>query len=319
MKYKLINGDCSEELPKLDKNSVDLVLVDLPYGQTACEWDTEINLVDMWKELRRIGKDNCQYIFFCTTKFGYKLIESNPSWFRYDLVWMKANSVGYLSANKMPLRQHEMIYLFSNQGTHDLNLERNLEIREYAKKVLKFINKPYSKIQKEVGHMKLSHFLSCATSTQFSLPTRETYNELIEKYKINEMEGFIEYDDLKFQKGSKVYNPQKTPGKPYKVKGQKTKKDVYGQTERPSSINETGDRHPKSILHFHQETGLHRTQKPVDLCEWLIKSYSNEDGMVLDFCMGSGTTGIACKNTNRLFIGIEKDNEIFKIAENRFL
>ena len=112
-----------------------MVLVELPYGQTDCDQDIQIDLNKMWKELRRIGKDNCTYVFFTTTKYGYKLIESNPVWFRYDLVWEKHNSVGFLSANKMPLRSHEMIYIFNspNETLHDLLIERNLEMREYAK------------------------------------------------------------------------------------------------------------------------------------------------------------------------------------------
>jgi site-specific DNA-methyltransferase (adenine-specific) len=315
---ELFNGDCLEIMPTIETNSVDMVLVDLPYGQTACEWDSVIDLNKMWEELRRIGKDCCQYIFFCTTKFGYKLISSNPLWFRYDLVLEKPTAVGFLSAKHMPLRNHEMIYIFSNQVIHDLNIERNLEIREYAKKVLKFINKTSKQIERELKHRKAEHFLQRVSTTQFSLPTRETYNELIEKYKINEMEGFIQYDNLKFQKCSKVYNPQKTPGKPYKVKAHKIKKDVYGQIGLIDNENITGDRQPLSIQKFKRDKEkLHRTQKPVEACEWLIKTYSNEGDVVLDFTMGSGSTGVACKNTNRKFIGIEKDEEIFKIAEKR--
>ena len=313
----LINGDCLAIMPTIETDSVDMVLVDLPYGQTDCEWDSIIDMDKMWKQLRRIGKDSCQYIFFCTTKFGYKLIGSNPLWFRYDLVWEKSSSVGYLSANKSPLRTHEMIYIFSSRGTDDLKLERNIESREYAKKVLKFINKPYSKIKKEVGHMRLCHFLNCATTTQFSLPTRPTYNELIEKYKINEMDGFVKYDELQFEKF--IYNPQKTPGKPYKVKASKLKNmSIYGKKDMPEKENKTGDRHPLSIQKFnHDKKKLHPTQKPVEACEWLIKTYSNEGDTVLDFTMGSGSTGVACKNTNRNFIGIEMDEEIFKTAEER--
>jgi site-specific DNA-methyltransferase (adenine-specific) len=317
----LIKGDCLQVMKDLTEKSIDMVVVDLPYGQTACDWDVKIDLDLMWKELERVCKSNCNYIFFTTTKFGVELINSKPSWFRYDLVWEKSNSVGHLSANKMPLRTHEMIYVFGNPSSamHDLNIERNLDNRDYAKKILKFINKPYSKIQKEVGHMKLCHFLSCCTSTQFSLPTRETYNELIEKYKINEMEGFINFDDLKFEKDKdKIYNPQKTPGKPYKVKAHPlTNIDVYGETAIPEHENISGDRHPKSIIKFNTQTGFHRTQKPVDLCEWLIKSYSNEGDLVMDFCMGSGTSVVACINTNRNYIGIEQDEDIFKIAKER--
>jgi site-specific DNA-methyltransferase (adenine-specific) len=108
------NDDCFQILPKIDNKSVDLVLVDLPYGQMDCEWDIKIDLDMMWKELKRICKDNCQYVFFTTTKFGNELINSNSKWFRYDFVWEKYNPVGFLNANKMPLRIHEMIYIFNN-------------------------------------------------------------------------------------------------------------------------------------------------------------------------------------------------------------
>ena len=146
---KLYNDDCFNVFKTIEDNTINMVLVDLPYGQTACDWDIQIDLTKMWKELRRIGKDNCTHVFFTTTKYGYKLIESNPVWFRYDLVWEKHKSVGYLSANKMPLRSHEMIYIFNSpdETLHDLSIERNLEMREYAKKILKFIGKTSKQIE----------------------------------------------------------------------------------------------------------------------------------------------------------------------------
>lgn len=316
MENVIFNDDCFNVLNKIENKKVDLVLVDLPYGQTACDWDVCINLCEMWKNLKRICKDNCQYIFFTTTKFGYKLIESNPKWFRYDLVWEKHIAVGFLSANKMPLRAHEMIYIFSSMGTDDIELTRNLEMREYAKKVLKHIGKSSKEIERELGHRKAEHFLQSVSTSQFSLPTEKTYNELIEKYKIDMMEGFIKYVNLKLDGYS--YNPQKKTGKPYKVNGHQIKKDVYGQEEIPAHENKTGDRHPKSVLKYHQSgKKLHSTQKPLELCEWLIKTYSNEGDLVLDFCMGSGTTIEACINTDRKYIGIEKDKDIFKVANER--
>jgi site-specific DNA-methyltransferase (adenine-specific) len=233
----LINGDCLEVLPTLAKKSVDMVLVDLPYGQTKLVWDTPIDLDKMWVELKRVCKGNATIVFFTTTKFGHKLIASKEKWFRYDLVWEKHTSVGYLSANRAPLRTHEMIYVFGNQWG-----------------------------------------------------------------------------------GNKTYNSQKTPGKPYDHPAIATKTaDIYGETKLVRRQNITGDRHPLSIQKFkcNGTKSLHPTQKPIDACEWLIKSYSNEGDTVLDFTMGSGSTGVACKNTNRKFIGIEKDEEIFKTAEKR--
>jgi site-specific DNA-methyltransferase (adenine-specific) len=216
----------------------------------------------------------------------------------------------------MPLRSHEMMYIFNAQGTNDIELNRNLEMREYAKKVLKYIGKPSKQIERELGHQKAEHFLQRTANSQFGLPSEKTYNELIEKYNIDQMDGFIKYENLKFD--SYTYNPQKTPGKPYKVNGCKIKKDVYGQEGIITLENITGDRHPRSVVKCHQSgEKLHPTQKPVDLCEWLIKSYTNENDLVLDFCMGSGTTIEAAIKSKRNYIGIEKDAEIFETAEKR--
>ena len=112
MESIIYNDDCFNKFASIPDKSVQLVLVDLPYGQTACKWDSLIDLDKMWIELKRILKPNGLAVFFTTTKFGYKLINSNPKWFRYDIVWEKTTSAGFLSANKMPLRSHEMMYLF---------------------------------------------------------------------------------------------------------------------------------------------------------------------------------------------------------------
>ncbi len=322
---ELHNNDCFEIFKDIKKSTIDLVVVDLPYGQTACDWDTCIDLNQMWTDLKRICKQNTIYCFFCTTKFGNSLINSNPKWFRYDIVWEKTNAVGHLSANKMPLRIHEMIYIFSKPSDNvDLENNKNLELREYASKVKKYINKPNKEIYLTLGNKSIQRFYNFR-SKRFGLPTLKTYNQLIEHFNINHMEGFIPYDEMKkmWEKLSnpKTYNPQKTKGKSYKRKAREIKKDVYGQTHIPEHENKTGDRHPTSIIKFKNPNNksLHRTQKPVTVCEWLIKTYSNENDLVLDFTMGSGTTGVACKNTNRRFIGVEMDKEIFKIAEKRLI
>lgn len=114
---QLFNGNCLEILKQVPNASIDLVIADLPYGQTDCEWDTKIDLSLLWTELKRVGKENTAYIFFCTTRFGYDLIRSNEKWFRYDLVWHKEGSrnSGFLNSHKMPMRSHEMIYVFYNK------------------------------------------------------------------------------------------------------------------------------------------------------------------------------------------------------------
>jgi DNA modification methylase len=236
--YTLYNNDCFNVFNKIKEKSVQLVIVDLPYGAIGCKWDVCIDLDKMWIELKKICIKNCLYVFFCTTKFGVSIINSNPKFFKYDLVWHKSRKVGFLSANKMPLRAHEMLYVFGGGG-------------------------------------------------------------------------------------KKIYNPQKTTGhKPFKVNGGISLSNSYyrGNGEKYSSLSQDnkGTRHPYSILKYNNPTKpIHKTQKPVDLIEWLIKSYSNEGDTILDYTMGSGSTGIACLNTNRKFIGIEKNEEIFKIAEDR--
>tara|TARA_R110000796_G_scaffold213722_5_gene329801 strand:- start:94 stop:825 length:732 start_codon:yes stop_codon:yes gene_type:complete len=237
----LYNDDCFNVFPKLKDKSIDLFVLDLPYGQTACKWDSCIDLTKMWVQIKRIMKPNAVILFYCTTKFGYKIIQSNEKWFRYDLIWKKSRKVGFLSANKMPLRQHENIYVFKDTGG--------------------------------------------------------------------------------------TYNPQKTKGKPYKCKqGKQT--NLYGIEDKENvTTTNKGDRHPTSIYpdtiettileHNNPVKSLHRTQKPTSLCEWLIKTYSNEGDTVMDFTMGSGTTGEACKNTKRKFIGVEMDKDIFKVAKDR--
>ena len=182
-------------------------------------------------------------------------------------------------------------------------------MREYARKVLNFIGKTSKQIERELGHRKAEHFLQRVSTSQFSLPTNKTYDELIDKYNINEMEGFIKYDDLKIELNT--FNPQKVAEKPYKVSGGcRMNGGVYGNkiVRSKRDDTDTNERFPKSVLKYHQTCDkLHPTQKPLELCEWLIKTYSNEGDLVLDFCMGSGTTPMACKNTNRRYIGIEKD------------
>ena len=318
MNNTIINGDCLEVMKTIPDKDINLVVVDLPYGQTDCSWDICIDLNLMWIQLKRILKDNGQIDFFCTTKFAISIINSNPAWFRYDLIWSKERGQGFLSSNKMPLRIHEMMYLFHPDKDIDLDCNRNIESRAYGKKCKDFINKSMKEIEHIMGNRSFEHFFY--RSTQFSLPTEATYNKLIEHFKLNEMEGFKPYNELETPYKSErkwTYNPQKTEGKRYKIKGGGRVASVYGEITLPP-INNTGDRYPTSIQHFgYDKEKLHPTQKPVAICEWLIKTYSNEGDTILDFCMGSGSTVIACINTNRNYIGIEKDKDIFDKAQLR--
>ena len=126
------------------------------------------------------------------------------------------------------------------------------------------------------------------------------------------------YEDIcVFYKKQCTYNPQMEEGKPYKWNSTRGQSSSYNEHSKNDLIDNEGTRYPKNILKIKQERGLHPTQKPVALMEYLIKTYTNENELVLDFTMGSGSTGVACKNTNRNFIGIELDDKYFEIAKDR--
>jgi len=138
----LLHGDCLVQMKSISDKSIDCFICDLPYGcltnkrdkvkytdqdgnnirkivNKACEWDVKIDLAEFWKQVKRLARnDHTPVLMFCNTRFGAELISSNPDWFRYDLVWSKTNGVGFLSANKQPLRSHEMIYVFSKKGAY---------------------------------------------------------------------------------------------------------------------------------------------------------------------------------------------------------
>jgi site-specific DNA-methyltransferase (adenine-specific) len=226
-------GDCLDILPTLTDNSVDLVLVDLPYGTTACKWDSIIPLDKLWEQYNRICKEDGAMVFTAAQPFTTILAASNLERFRYEWIWEKPQGTNPMNAKVMPLKSHENILVF------------------YRKKP--------------------------------------------------------------------VYNPQMWYSTPYSGFSSNTSKigEVYGNAQSKHRDNPDGSRYPKTILKFKQEKGLHPTQKPVALMEYLIRTYSNEGETILDNCMGSGTTGVACMNTNRNFIGIEMDENYYKIAEER--
>jgi len=229
MDIKLLHGDCLELMKDIPDKSIDMILCDLPYGTTACKWDTIIPFEPLWEQYERIVKDNGAIVLNSSQPFTTKLIASNMNKFRYTWVWEKEQGVNFLQAKKQPLKSHEDVCVF------------------------------YGRQPK--------------------------------------------------------YNPIFEQGKPYKS-GKGTSGDVTNNVAKVQTINE-GKRYPKTVLRFKRETGLHPTQKPVALLEYLIKTYTNEGETVLDNCMGSGTTGVACVNTNRNFIGIELDDKYFEIAKRR--
>jgi len=229
----LMQGDCLERMKEIPDGSVDMILCDLPYGTTACKWDTVIPFEPLWAQYKRVIKKNGAIVLFGSQPFTSALVMSNPKDFRYSMVWDKKGTTGFQTAKIMPLRRHEDVVVF-------------------------YQSKP-------------------------------TYNPAME-----------------------------TRGAPRKKGGSKVDNGCYGELRSAESFNNVY--YPTSVIEISNASkkGLvHPTQKPVALMEYLIRTYTQEGETVLDNCMGSGTTGVACVNTNRNFIGIEKDEKYFEIARVR--
>ena len=263
---ELINGDCLEVIKDMSDNSVDFLFADLPYSQTSLVWDVLIDLDLFWKQVNRVCKQDAVMAFTCSVKFGNTLINSNPKCFRYDLVWVKSAACGFLNAKKMPMKKHEMVYIFYRKLPKVYT--ENIALH-HTHKFLKPQSNGYT--GKCYGGEKKS------IKTQYNPPLPNSV--IKEEAKGNNIYNKFSY----YNNGEKGYEPPL----------------------------------PNSIMEIKSEKGKHATQKPVPLMEYLIKYFTREGETVLDPTMGSGGTGIACKNLNRKFIGIEKDEEIFKVAVER--
>ena len=224
-------GDCLEIMKGIPDGSIDMILCDLPYGTTACKWDTAIPFGELWKEYDRIIKERGVIALFCKQPFTTELIHSNLKKYKYSLVWKKDNHDNPLMAKKRFLNITEDIAIF------------------YQKQC--------------------------------------TYNP----------QGIIRVD---------------------KITKQGRGKSLSQKNERSCEYKQEFTNYPKNILSFKRDLpNIHPTQKPIALLEYLIKTYTNEGETVLDNCMGSGSTGVACMNTGRKFIGIELDPTYFETAKKR--
>ena len=228
-----MQGDCLELMKVIPDGSVDMILCDLPYGTTACKWDTIIPFEPLWEQYERVIKDNGAIVLTASQPFTSSLVMSNPKLFKNEWIWKKQKPTNFYQVKQQPLKEHESVLVF-------------------AKKRI-------------------------------------------------------------------TYNPQGTV--PVNIKsGRKNKSsNLYSKYDGGDYVQKVGN-YPRSILFYPTEGDkyrIHPTQKPVALFEYLIKTYTNEGETILDNCMGSGTTGVACKNLNRNFIGMELDKEYFEIAKKR--
>lgn len=232
-------GNCLVLMKDIPDKSIDMVLCDLPYGKTACKWDSVIPFEPLWEQYKRIIKDNGAIVLFGSEPFSSELRHSNLQMYKYDWIWEKPQGVNFAQCNHMPMSVYETISVFGYFG-----LSKNAKIQP-----------------------------------------------------IYHPQGIIEIN------------------KPKKAK-------TYSE-HRPTANNKDHvqrfTNYPRQIIQFKSARGFHPTQKPVELLEYLIKTYTNEGDTVLDNCMGSGSTCIASINTKRHYIGFELEQRYFDIAEKRIL
>jgi site-specific DNA-methyltransferase (adenine-specific) len=238
----VVNADCLDAMKLIVDKSVDMILCDLPYGTTACSWDTIIPFEPLWEQYKRIIKDNGAIVLTASQPFTSALVMSNPKMFKYEWIWYKNRGSNFALLKYQPFKEHESVLVFS---------------KETAKYY------PIMEERSESGKNRCNY----------------TFNNKVTNKTINN-ETFYNQD------------------------GERRKLDE-------------NLRNPSSVKKFNTEVGIHPTQKPVALFEYMIKTYTNEGDLVLDNCAGSGTTAIACLNTNRNYILIEKERKYYDVIVER--
>ena len=300
--YELINGDCIIKMQELIDNdtTVDMILTDIPYGtvkgltldgwnENSVEWDNTLPTKEMFDCCEKLLRMNGVCILFSQEPYTSYLRQFNPTNlnFVYPLYWIKDHFANPLSCKKAPVSYVEDLTVYRKKyDSNDLH-----PLREYAQNLLHQMNMTSKEIERELGHRKAEHFFYKNGSSQFSLCTKETYDELIDVFNIDKLPCFKSYSELE----------------EINSKFSKSKFNLNDNEKYKSNVLE----YPKSYNHYHP------TEKPVPLLKDLILTYSDAGDTILDFTMGSGSTGVACLQTDRNFIGIELDEKYYDIAEKR--
>ena len=297
-KFELHHGDCLEVMAGMEAGSVDAVVCDPPYGtmngaeldgwsENATIWDTALDCSQMFSECNRLLRTSGALVLFSQEPYTSHIIKNAHGNvpFAYRMVWLKDHFANSLIAKTAPVNYTEDVCVFFKK--YDTLSQHPL--REYSKKIMDFIGLDLKKINDSLGHRKAEHFFY-TESTQFGLCTEQTYTQIIEKWSIHNQPWFLTYEELL---------------------------DVNRRFNRRFNLPKN-KKYKSNVLQYRKDyTGLHPTQKPVALMVDIIETYTNEGETVLDFTMGSGTTGVAAMLTGRRFIGIEKDAEYFAIAQER--
>lgn len=316
---EIYNEDCLEGMKRLEDNSVDCIISDLPFNLTDCAWDKSvIDLPAMWAQFKRILKPYSSAVLFGSGKFTHKLIASNWDWYKYKWIWVKNAPTMFVHAKNAPMHKYEEILIFSDgvinhksvstrrmkynpQGLIDCEILKDnarltlTQVREGAKSFIKS-GKYATKTQIHNPHPE-----------NFYLQTHTNYpSDVLEEKKFRGV-----YADC----GSKMRHcERRNSNGPASVVGERPSR-AYGSYYIQE---QTG--YPSDVLYCNVEPSnkkLHPTQKPIALLEYLIKTYTNEGETVLDATMGSGSCGVAAINTNRRFIGFETEKNFYEIAQRR--
>ena len=277
---KLYNGDCLEVMKEIPSKSVDMILCDLPYQVTKNKWDTIIPMNDyIIANDESLEKD----------EFYLKQFLKGLSKKEIDKIWKENKKEGLWSYYNRIIKDNGAILLFGQDIFSAQLINSNLKMYKY---------KWFWKKDRPSGFLNAKR-----------MPLKDVEEILV------------------FYKKCPVYNPQFWEGIPLHGMGTKYKEgnlgnNNYGKfaSHTNPSANREGDtrKYPRQVLEFKRpHPPIFPTQKPVDLCKYLIKTYTNEGDLVLDNCMGSGSTGVACKNLNRRFIGIELNSKTFNLAKDR--
>ena len=311
LKNKLYNGDCLQIMDELiaEKVVVDAVITDPPFGTTACLFDIVIPFEQMWKRINKLIKPEGAIVLFGSEPFSSLLRCSNLINYKYGWVWEKNNAGNFQLVNYQPLKIHENIMVFSSNCKASFVFSN---IMKSNMKRLKLKQSDLSKLQLSKNGNITGWVTNKLNGSQ--IPTYEQWKKICKLFNIEN-----NYEELKKQVNTHCYKPVGTKVVNLKLSN-KNKGGNLGHLSsenKRESYNQNVANYPKSIIRFNRETGLHPSQKPIALMEFLIKTYTDKNETVLDFTMGSGTTGVACNNLKRKFIGIEKETKFFNIAVER--
>ena len=318
--------DCMEGMADIPPKSVELVLADPPYGMTDCKWDETIDLEALWAAYRRLLRPNGTVLLFAQQPFSSRVVQSNPREYSCCWYWIKNSPTGFLGAHRRPLKNVEDILVFTiNRPGSRGNRAQHKALRDYLLGELRSSGLTRAQVDRLLGNRMSSHYFT--RGDQFSLPGAEDYAKLQRATgRFARPLAELQTEYLADGPGESAplpahnlptYNPQGLQPCRIDKQNRKGRGEVYRYRGARTDYVQRQTGYPRQALYFPVERGLHPTQKPVALCEYLIRTYSNEGDLVLDNYMGSGTTCVAALLAGRHYIGLEQDEAYYQTALRR--